>query len=292
MELLQLKYFQLVARLQHMTKAARELNVSQPSLSITISRIEEELGAPLFIRKGRNIVLNEYGKTFYNHVDTILNELENAKQEIKDLVGTQNKQISIEATSASILTGILKEFMSANNGCSIRQSIGTMQEIESHLRTGELDFAITFPPISNQNIESILLIEEVLDLVVPITHRFANRKSIKLEEVSSDQFICMVKGTSFRELTDSLCHTAGFTPNVIFEGDFQLMSELLLSGNGVSLVPKSFCKAYSNPLIAFLEIESPICRRTVSLSYLKNKHLSEFAKAFKQFVIDYYKNFN
>ncbi len=291
MELLQLRYFQLVAKLQHMTKAAKELNVSQPSLSMMIAKIENELGTPLFIRKGRNIILNEYGEAFLNHVNIILNEIENSKQEIKNMIDVCNKQIIIEATSASILTGVLREFMCFNSDCTIRQSIGSIQEIESHLKTGEIDFAITFPPIQNQNMESILLKEEALDLVVPVNHRFANRNSINLQEVSSDSFICMIKNSGYRELTDNLCQTAGFTPNVIFEGDFQLMSELLLSGSGISLVPESLCKIYSNPLIKFLKIDSPICQRTISLSYQKNKYLSSYAIFFKNFVIDYYRNF-
>lgn len=64
MELLQLKYFQTVARLEHMTKAAEELHIAQPSLSKTIARLEKDLGVPLFDRQGRQITLNSFGKYF------------------------------------------------------------------------------------------------------------------------------------------------------------------------------------------------------------------------------------
>ena len=64
MEMLQLKYFVTVARLEHMTKAAEELHIAQPALSKTIARLEEDLGAPLFERQGRQIRLNPYGKAF------------------------------------------------------------------------------------------------------------------------------------------------------------------------------------------------------------------------------------
>jgi DNA-binding transcriptional LysR family regulator len=90
MELLQLHYFQTVARLEHMTKAAEELKIAQPSLSKTISRLEEDLGAPLFNRQGRNIRLNQFGKVFLTRVDRIFRELEEGKREIRDMAGLNN----------------------------------------------------------------------------------------------------------------------------------------------------------------------------------------------------------
>ena len=65
MELLQLKYFQTVARLEHMTKAAEELHIAQPSLSKTIARLEKDLGVPLFDRQGRQITLNSFRKSIF-----------------------------------------------------------------------------------------------------------------------------------------------------------------------------------------------------------------------------------
>ena len=64
MELLQLKYFQTVAYMEHISKAAKKLNISQPSLSLMIKRLEDEMGTPLFDRIGRNIQLNDSGKYF------------------------------------------------------------------------------------------------------------------------------------------------------------------------------------------------------------------------------------
>lgn len=291
MELLQLKYFQTIAKFQHLTRAANELNVSQPSLSIMISKIEDELEIPLFDRKGRNIFLNEYGKKFYAHVNTILNELEYAKQELKELKETRNKQVSIAATNAILLKDVLRDFMILNKNCTVRQAISSIQDIEINLFNGRFDFAVTTPPIINKNIESILLLEDNILLVVPSNHRLANRNSIRLEEVAMDPFICMEKGSNYRDLTDNLCRTAGFDPNVIFEGNIQLIYELLQSCRGVALVPKSFCKMYYDPVASYLDIESPTCMRTVNLSYIKNKYLSSTAKKFMQYIINHYKNF-
>lgn len=91
MELLQLKYFQTVARLEHMTKAAEELHIAQPSLSKTIARLEKDLGVPLFDRQGRQITLNPFGKVFLKRVERIFHELSEGEREIKDLANLQQR---------------------------------------------------------------------------------------------------------------------------------------------------------------------------------------------------------
>lgn len=83
MELLQLKYFQTVAYTEHISKAAEQLKIAQPSLSLTIKRLENELGTNLFERKGRNIKLSSAGKILLKHVNRIFTEIENAQTEIQ-----------------------------------------------------------------------------------------------------------------------------------------------------------------------------------------------------------------
>ena len=80
MELLQLHYFQTVARMEHMTKAAKELRIAQPALSKTIARLEEDLGVQLFDRQNRQIKLNSFRKAFLKSVDTALSALEEGKR--------------------------------------------------------------------------------------------------------------------------------------------------------------------------------------------------------------------
>lgn len=85
MDLLQLKYFKVVAEQEHITKSAKLLMVSQPYLSAIVARLEEEMGGQLFDRDGRNVVLNEYGKILLHHANEALQHLEDAKKEIADM---------------------------------------------------------------------------------------------------------------------------------------------------------------------------------------------------------------
>lgn len=87
---MELKYFQTAARTQNFSQAACELNITQPSLSITISRLEAELKVNLFDRRGRNVTLNEAGAAFLQRVNTVFSELDSAKEELADIAGMQN----------------------------------------------------------------------------------------------------------------------------------------------------------------------------------------------------------
>ena len=83
MELYWLKYFQTIARIGSVSRAAEQIHISQPALSKTLSQLEEELGVRLFDRVGRNIVLNRYGESFLKNTNEILNRLENARMELE-----------------------------------------------------------------------------------------------------------------------------------------------------------------------------------------------------------------
>lgn len=103
MELLQLQYFQVIARTQNISAAAEQLHISQPSLSQILKRLEQEVGAPLFDRVGKRIVLNAYGAVLLKHVEKVFTALDNAALEIQTLCGTASKTVNLSILSASML---------------------------------------------------------------------------------------------------------------------------------------------------------------------------------------------
>lgn len=111
MDLLQLKYFKVVAEQEHITKSAKLLMVSQPYLSAIVARLEEEMGGQLFDRDGRNVVLNEYGKILLHHANEALQHLEDAKKEIADMRSRDTKYIRLGSSSTMLSKRWLVDFL-------------------------------------------------------------------------------------------------------------------------------------------------------------------------------------
>src|SRR5688572_28405026 len=110
MDLQTLRSFQVVARLEHISRAAEDLHVSQPSLSRTIRNLENEIGVPLFDRQGRRIRLIRFGAAFLRRVDRGLGELDDARRELADAAGLEHGSISVATETLLTLSGLLARF--------------------------------------------------------------------------------------------------------------------------------------------------------------------------------------
>ncbi|WP_019240958.1 MULTISPECIES: LysR family transcriptional regulator [Bacillus] len=291
MELLQLKYFQVAARHEHMTKAANELLVSQPALSKTISRLEKSLGTPLFDREGRNIRLNSFGKIFLERVNRIFQELEEGKRQVQDMAGLDNGIISVSISLPHILPFLLMEFMEDYPNVKIKQLEATSIEMKQQLENGDIDFCVSTIPIKGDNIEWVTLMEEEIFLSVPPNHFLANRDSIKLCEVKNESFINRITGYQFRELTDDFCRQAGFQPNTTVElGEAWAILKLVEMGIGVSFTPQLSLLRQNAPSTKQLRISQPKCMRTVGIAWNKMHFLSTAADTFRRFTINFFEN--
>jgi Transcriptional regulator len=290
LELLQLKYFQVAAKTQNFSQAADELNITQPSLSITISRLEDELKVNLFDRKGRNVQLNAAGAAFLRRVNNVFCELDSAKNEVSDIAGNQSKHISLSTTGAPLLSGVLKKYIESHQDIEINQKCGVFKAVEKELVSGEIDFCLTLPQISGENIECKILKEDEIVLVVPETHRLVQRGSIKLAEVADDNFIALPPSYNFREVMDSICKTAGFVPKISFEVDDILMQEMIELEKGITLMPLYIVNQphVRRHNLRMLKITEPDAHIQIGLSWLKGKYFSEAARNFRNYIIQNY----
>jgi DNA-binding transcriptional LysR family regulator len=291
MEFLQLKYFQTVARLEHMTKAAEELRIAQPSLSKTIARLEEDLGVPLFDRQGRKIQLNAFGKVFLKRVERAFHELSEGKREIKDLAGLSQETITLAVSIPRILPDLLGSFLNQYPHVRFQQFLESTSSMKRQLEDAEIEFCISSVPIEGPEIVWEPLMTEEIFLIVPPGHRLAERDSIHLHEVKDESFISMNTGYGFRNLTDEFCREAGFIPHIAFEGDEPgVIGELVRQGLGIAFVPALTSLRNSDTLSKRLRIIEPRCQRTIGLGWSKRRYLSSTAQQFRQFVIEYFSN--
>ena len=294
MDLLQLKYFQTVAHLEHMTRAAERLRIAQPSLSQSIARLEEDLGVPLFHRQGRRIQLNQFGQAFLKRVERIFAELDEGRREVADLAGLEQGSIALAVANPQFLPDLLSAFLAHHPQVRFRlfqqHAIATLIQ---QLERGDIDLCISSPPIEQPGIACQPLLTEEIFLLVPASHPLATRKSIRLIEARDEAFVSLKAGHGLRDMADELCKRAGFVPNVAFEGDeISTVRGLVTAGLGVTfLAARSWQDSTGLPIVP-LHITEPTCYRTIGLAWLKDRYLSVAARHFQQFIIEYFAQFD
>ncbi|WP_226003200.1 LysR family transcriptional regulator [Paenibacillus sp. BJ-4] len=287
MELLQLQYFIAVARLEHVTEAARSLHVTQSSLSKTIQRLEEDLGVPLFDRTGRKLRLNEFGSRFLRRAERALFELEQGKQEIRDLSILEHSTLELAVTTASTLPNILREFRKKMPNIHFHVQMLTTQEMVTLLHRGEVDFCLSSPPIEGDDIECQIVCIDPILVAVPKGHRLANRKSISLIELRDEWFVGVKRGYGTRDLVDSVCKSVGFAPQYVYEGDEPArLSALVEAEIGIAFIPST--ARNSREYIQYIPVENRELVREIALLWHKSRYISRAALEFREVVVEYF----
>ncbi|GGE35951.1 LysR family transcriptional regulator [Pullulanibacillus camelliae] len=291
MELLQLQYFQVVARLQHITAAAKSLHVTQSSLSKTIQRLEEDLGVPLFDRTGRVLRLNKFGRAFLNRVDKALFELAQGRQEISDLSSSESGSVELAVTTANSLTQILQDFRVRRPHAHFHVQMLKTEEMLEPLHRGEIDFCLSSPPIHGEDLECKIIALDSFVLAVPKGHHFVDRNSVSILELKDELFVGLKHGYSTRDLTDRVCQSVGFTPKHVYEGDEPARLRSLVEAEiGIAFIPEtSTWSSSQEEHVKFLRVEELKSMREIGLSWHRSRYLSHAALDFRKIVLEYFK---
>lgn len=291
MEIQQLEYFKTVAQMQHMTHAAEKLNISQPALSKSIANIEQELGVPLFDRQGRSICLNRYGKLFLESVDIILNEFEKAKEEISDIVKPGFGEVSfgfIHTLGMAVVPELMAHIPLKYPNMKFTLTQSSSYNLLKGLEEGNLDLCLSQKIQSKiMDIQWVELWSEELFVIVPNNHQFANRDTIRLEEIKDEQFISIKRGNALRQIVDHFLEKAGVTTNTTFAGEeMHTVAGFVGAGLGVSLIPN--IKGLNEYNVKKISVTDPICERKIGVAWAKGRYLSPAATQFKNYLVEYY----
>lgn len=293
MNLNHLHYFKILARTEHYTQAAKELSITQPSLSHAISTLEKDLGTYLFEKQGRNVRLTKYGRFFLKYVTNALEELEIGEKKLRDLTSSSNGVIDlgfIYTLGAHIMPNLIKDFLSHEEYKNISFSLfqGTTKNIITGLKNEKFDLGFCSIIENEPDIDFIPILEEELVLIVSQNHELASLDSIDLKDMENYPFVFFNKESGIRPLIDSLFNRVNITPKIICEVEEDSAVLGLVSVNyGIAIIPNiSIIKNFD---VKVLHITNPIIKRYIYLAYMKNKYISPSSNHFRNFVI---KNFS
>ncbi|MFI9816062.1 LysR substrate-binding domain-containing protein [Saccharothrix variisporea] len=286
-ELNSLRQFLVVARLEHLSRAADELRVAQPSLSRTIARLEAELGTPLFDRTGR-LRLNDTGKLFRDHVERALGELDAGRRAVAEAADGGVGSVRLASETFLTLTGPLAAFKRAHPSVEVALHWAPSDDMARRLRAQDVDLCVASQPVHASGIDSTTLFEEPVGLGVALDHPLASRESVTVEDIADQPFVTAREGHWIRRLLDRLFAARGLTPKVVCETDEPTaIAELISAGLGVGLVPGFARHAPTRPPGAWIAVDSPDCRRTVTLYWSTDAHLSTAARLMRTTISDW-----
>jgi DNA-binding transcriptional LysR family regulator len=282
MDLLQLHYFQAVARHQHVSHAAAELRVAQSSLSRALARLEADLGVPLFDRHGRRLVLNRFGAAFLARVDVALDQLGQGRRELADLAGLEHGSVAVAAESLLLLDELLAGFLAGHPGVSFQLTQSPAPAMAALLHAGQVDFCVASQPLDDDALQAAELASEEVLVAVPPAHRLAGRKRVGVDDLAGEVFVATRPGYWQRALLDRLFARAGRKPVIGCESDEPAaVPALIAAGLGAGLLP-SASRRHSPPhAVAWLHLDVPDCRRSLRLVWRRGVYLPAAARAFR-----------
>lgn len=260
MDLRQLRYFVAVAEEEHFSRAARRSNIVQSALSSSIRSLEEELGAKLFSRTTRQVRLTEAGRVLLKHARIVLDAASTAQAAVANVAGLQRATLRLGASPSLPafldLAALLAAFHDRYPGIDVKLSQGNALQLLNGIRDGELDVAIVPLGEPQSGIDALPIMRDPIVLVCATGHPLASRKSIRLSELASLNFVDFEKGWAVRQLADRAFEHAGLSRQTSFEvSDVETMLALVQRGLGVALVPQATARRFSLESIALVEPE-------------------------------------
>ena len=292
MELLQLQYFLLLANQQHVTRTADILHISQPSLSLTIKKLETELGVPLFTRKGRNIALSPYGEAFKQYVEDAFFSLENGKRVLSRMQNTDSSTLNLGLLSPYVWNELLMLFNDLHPDLNInRRSIEDHRFWDSIL-SGDIDFYLgglnQLEEMDTSRLDYATLYEDNMVLLVHKDHPFASRESIDLRECRDESFINLAAETNLQQFINRMFHRAGFVPKVVMTCDYTLRDQMAADGHGVSITTELAALKSDVKGVVHIPLSFPGEKRKLGLVWRRNRVFSDPMEKFYDVSLRFY----
>ncbi|MEM6050013.1 LysR family transcriptional regulator [Erwinia sp. P7711] len=230
MQSAEIRYFLAVANTGSLSAASQQLYVAVSAISRQIQRLENEIGAPLFDRHARGMVLNDAGKIFENHVRRALMDREHALAEIKGLKAVRRTALRVVCTDGmafGLLPTLFSQFRQLNPAVSFTLTVCSALEVAEILRQGECDVAFQFSLHPERGVDVVASFPAPVFIVMHNTHPLAERE-FTLSDLSAFPVALPDQGTTVRQLFDLSCQMSGtFIEPVITCNNFSTLYTFL-----------------------------------------------------------------
>ncbi len=284
MEFHRIRYFLEVARTGNFSRAAEWANVSQPSLSQQISKLEEEVGESLFVRARDGVTLSEFGKSFLPHAKAIMEEVESARE----FVDRSGKQLSgpirigaIPTIAPYLLPDLLKQIAARYPSARFELLEETTDALIDRLRTGAIDFALMSPPTKvDQDTDQLLLQQDELLLTLPKKHPLCDLKQIDLKQLKGERLVLLQEAHCLSRQSEGFCKASGLKADVTFRSSqIDTLLGMVELGLGFTFTPKMAIQFHRHRKVIYRSLTKRPYMRDISLYWMRRRMLSASQQA-------------
>ena len=277
MNLHHLRYFLAVSRTGGFTPAAREMNVTQPTVSSGISELERSLGVQLFNRDSRHMELTMEGRLLMNYalqVEDLLDEVGEKLERRELLPGEGFRFGAIDAAVIYLLPEILKRYMRENPGVKLSAQVAPSRYLIEDLLMNRSEFAIVSLPYNHPKIDTVILYRDRMPLVVGSDHQFANRTAITLAEVVKEPLLLFHADSVSRKIVDEKLSEAGLAPGAVMEmRSPEAMRKLVEAGVGISFLPEVVVsESVTCGDLCIVEVEGVSFEREIGVAWRRGRY--------------------
>jgi len=274
MELRHFRYFVATAQELHFTRAARRIGIAQPPLTQQIKALEAELGLKLFERRPGRVELTDEGRLFLEDAQRILDSVgravARAQSSARGLVGRLGIGFTESASFNQVVTSSLRRYRHDFPNVELSFEEARSNHLVELLRQGQIDVAFVRPPIARgSDLTYRPLLSEPLIVALPKSHRFADRKSLHLQELRKEEFIISPRATRLG-IADAIltaCEKLGFSPTIAQRAP-QLSSSInfVAASLGIAIVPRCMMQSRSDA-VCYVSLKSPLLQAHLGLAF-------------------------
>jgi DNA-binding transcriptional LysR family regulator len=285
MDLKRLRYFTELAKVGNFTQAAARLGIAQSALSMSIRKLEDEVGLKLINRAERKMTLTADGQVLHKHAGLILECVREAERELQELKGIESGVVHFGAPSmlsSYYLPTALTAFKTRYPGVRVNLIEAGTASLQQMLIDGELDLALIRTDRAHEQIRAVALFDEEVVACVPRQHAFAERTSVSLQRFCDEPLVLFREGYFLREAVSQYCRQNNRSLDIRFETNLvELLKSLVLNGVGIS-TGLSMILDLEDDLVA-VPFDPPISLH-IGLGWKKSHYLSKASRAFMEFM--------
>jgi len=280
-----LEIFLAVARHLNFTRAGEEMCLSQPSVSVRIRLLQEELGVKLFEQVGKKVSLTEAGIVLERKARRIVSAFEDARLAIQELKGLERGSLRIGASTTPgiyLVPRLVAEFKRQHPKIEVYVAIKDTRQVEDLIVRNEFDFGFVGGHLIGSEVEVIPWRIDELVLIVPVNHPLASKKRVKPRDLVKERFIFREQGSATQALVESNLRNWDLQLDTVMETDNPgAVKQAVQAGLGIAFVSKFAIETELRAkLLAAVKVEGLNARRELRIIHRKDKDLTHAAQAF------------